>query len=145
MTCLLLIASIILEFGHVNGAACISPQLVKNFTVLDVTGFHTVNVNFCACGETNQSHNVQLLRVDLFPATVTSPQTAATFQLLEMFDILSYESKLSAHEFYQTLFRITDNTRPDTTRVSICNNNLHNPNSSVHSNFGRTVILRCFA
>jgi hypothetical protein len=41
---------------------------------------------------------------------VTNPKTAATFRVLEFFELLQYESKLSTYEFYQTISRLTDNT-----------------------------------
>ncbi|KAG2086969.1 uncharacterized protein F5147DRAFT_588337 [Suillus discolor] len=37
-------------------------------------------------------------------------KTAATFQLLCNFQLLSFESKASAYEFYHSLVRLTDNT-----------------------------------
>ncbi|KAG6828877.1 hypothetical protein H0H93_014690, partial [Arthromyces matolae] len=47
--------------------------------------------------------------------------TAATFELLKSFHLLSFMSKISAFEFYQTLVRLTDNTGvmeiPDRYRV----------------------------
>ncbi|KAG6808746.1 hypothetical protein H0H92_003017, partial [Tricholoma furcatifolium] len=64
-----------------------------DFMIIDVTGIHPVGIDFCACGGSNQSHMVQLLRSRLFPATVSNPKTAATFQALKTFELLSYESK----------------------------------------------------
>ncbi len=55
------------------------------------------------------THDVQLLRARLFPATSTDPRTAATFELLRLFQLLSFGSKVSAYEFYQTLSRLTNN------------------------------------
>ncbi|KAJ7735302.1 hypothetical protein B0H14DRAFT_3097623 [Mycena olivaceomarginata] len=52
---------------------------------------------------------VQLLRAQLWPATTTSPKTAATFAVLRQYQLLSFESKCSALEFYQSLARQTDN------------------------------------
>ncbi|KAG6849215.1 hypothetical protein H0H93_010409 [Arthromyces matolae] len=80
------------------------------FTILDNTGIHSVAIDFCGCGMSSQSHVVQLLRMRLFPATVANPQTAATFDTLKTFELLSYESKVSAFQFYNMLSRITDNT-----------------------------------
>lgn len=53
---------------------------------------------------------MQLLQARLFPATVTNPQSAATFRVLEAFELLSYTSKVSGFEFYTSLERLTDNT-----------------------------------
>ncbi|KAG2048880.1 hypothetical protein BDR06DRAFT_894657 [Suillus hirtellus] len=41
---------------------------------------------------------------------MTDPQTAATFNVLEHFHLLSYESKISAYKFFHGLARHTDNT-----------------------------------
>lgn len=46
----------------------------------------------------------------LFPATTVYPKTAATFQLLHYFQLLSFMLKVSAFEYYQTIVYITDNT-----------------------------------
>ncbi|KAG2096706.1 uncharacterized protein F5147DRAFT_747542 [Suillus discolor] len=46
----------------------------------------------------------------LFPTTTVRPKTAATFRALEYFQILSFESKSSALEFYHTIVHLTDNT-----------------------------------
>jgi hypothetical protein len=52
----------------------------------------------------------QLLRARLFPATVDMPNTAATFRCLEHYQMLSFESKISIYEYYNTLSRMVDNT-----------------------------------
>ncbi len=53
---------------------------------------------------------MQLLRAGLFPVTSEHPQAATTFRTLELFELLSYKSKVSAYEYYQMLSRLTDNT-----------------------------------
>jgi hypothetical protein len=80
---------------------------------------HTVNLDFCACGASLQSKTVQLLRSRLFPATVDNPRTAVTFRAMELFELLSYVSKVSAFEFYQSLSRLTDNTGINVPKVSL--------------------------
>ncbi|KAG6839651.1 hypothetical protein C0991_000506 [Blastosporella zonata] len=68
-------------------------------------------INMDGCGDRpTESHVAQLLRSRLFPATVINPKTAATFRLLKTFELLSYESKVSAFQFSNTLSRLTDNT-----------------------------------
>lgn len=69
-----------------------------------------MNLSYCGCGATPKSQAEQLLERRLYPATVVNPKTAATFRVLELFEILQYESKLSTYEFYQTISRLTDNT-----------------------------------
>lgn len=102
-----------IQLGHALGEICLNPQPVTGeygFAIIDTSGIHNVNLNFCACGQINQSHTTQLLRSRLFPATVVQPRTAATFRSLEMFELLTYEAKTTAWEFCKTLARLTDNT-----------------------------------
>ncbi|KAG1878131.1 hypothetical protein DFJ58DRAFT_712725 [Suillus subalutaceus] len=100
-----------IQLGHsVWGRCCNpSPTFHDDFVVLDVTGVHQVAVDFCAC-EIAQSPTTQLLHAHWFPATTIDPKTAATFCLLHHFHILTFESKASAFEVWQTLSRLTDNT-----------------------------------
>ncbi|KAG1790947.1 uncharacterized protein HD556DRAFT_1445722 [Suillus plorans] len=100
-----------IQLGHLVWGQCCnpSPAFHDDFIVLDVNGVHQVAVDFCAC-ETAQSPTTQLLRARWFPATTIDPKTAAMFRLLHHFHILTFESKASAFEVWQTLSRLTDNT-----------------------------------
>ncbi|KAJ2913229.1 hypothetical protein MD484_g7185, partial [Candolleomyces efflorescens] len=49
----------------------------------------------------------------LFPATLTDPRTAASFRVLETFQMLSFTAKTSAYEFLGALRRRTDNTEQE--------------------------------
>ncbi|KAG2040473.1 hypothetical protein BDR03DRAFT_830696, partial [Suillus americanus] len=99
------------QLGHPIGIRCINPKSASNndFVVLDCNGVHEVGLDFCGC-ESAQPHITQLLRVRLFPSTTTDPKSAATFRVLEYFQMLSFESKASVWEFYNTVARLTDNT-----------------------------------
>lgn len=99
------------QLGHPIGQRCILPQQAFNddFVLIDTNGIHEIGLDFCSC-ETSQTHVKQLLRHGWFPATSTDPRTAATFRLLHHYQILSFESKASAYEFYHSLVRLTDNT-----------------------------------
>ncbi|KAG6876851.1 hypothetical protein C0992_011551 [Termitomyces sp. T32_za158] len=97
-----------IQVGHVTGEACINSIPVK-CVILHTNGIHEVIVKYCDCMP-SIPRNIQLLRARLFPATIVYPKTAATFQLLEHFQLLSFMSKVSAFEFYQTLARLTCNT-----------------------------------
>ncbi|KAJ3926218.1 MAG: hypothetical protein NXY57DRAFT_966776 [Lentinula lateritia] len=83
---------------------------VKSFTVIGIQNIQTALLKFCACKGGIDVDRHQLLRARLFPATSTNPQTAATFDFLNFFHILSFMSKVSMSEYYQTLERVTDNT-----------------------------------
>ncbi|KAG1787612.1 uncharacterized protein HD556DRAFT_1434387 [Suillus plorans] len=100
-----------IQLGHAPGQACPNPRRAFNndFFVMDSHGIHEVSLDFCDCTDA-VAHVQQLLRISWFPSTTADPKTAATFHLLEEFHILSFESKVSAYEFYNALARRTDNT-----------------------------------
>ncbi|KAG0693725.1 hypothetical protein DFH29DRAFT_985427 [Suillus ampliporus] len=99
------------QLGHPPGVMCCNPASTfdNDFTVLEINGIHSVALNFCNCA-TAQTYNIQLLHARWYPATTTNPQTAATFRLLDHFQMYTFESKGSAFEYYQSLSRLTDNT-----------------------------------
>ncbi|KAG1877378.1 hypothetical protein F4604DRAFT_1923970 [Suillus subluteus] len=92
------------------GEHCSNPSLIHtDFILLDINGVHNVVLCFCEC-QTAQSRTTQLLRMRWFPATTLELKTAATFRLLHNFHILSFESKASTFEYWQTLAHLTNNT-----------------------------------
>ncbi|RXW21399.1 hypothetical protein EST38_g4451 [Candolleomyces aberdarensis] len=99
------------QLGHHPGDPCPRPRSAINddFVVIDSDGLHRVSIDFCSCHLTTPTA-VQLLRARLFPATATDPRTAATFRVLETFQMLSFTVKASAHEFMASIRRRTDNT-----------------------------------
>ncbi|KAF9487933.1 hypothetical protein BDN71DRAFT_1478250 [Pleurotus eryngii] len=106
-----------IQLGHDLGRTCLNPSRAKGdaFVIIDATGIHEVGLNFCDC-QTKQPMTVQLLQRGLFPSTVTNPQTAATFHLLDLFQMLSMEGQVSAFEFYKSITRLTDKTQLDPPR-----------------------------
>ncbi|KAG1886404.1 uncharacterized protein F5891DRAFT_1132498 [Suillus fuscotomentosus] len=84
-----------IQLGHITGQKCLNPRRAFNddFIVVDTHGIHE-----------------QLLRISWFPSTTSDPKTAATFHVLEHYHLLSFESKVSAFEFYNALSRMSDNT-----------------------------------
>ncbi|KAJ7077653.1 hypothetical protein B0H15DRAFT_924930 [Mycena belliarum] len=85
------------------------PSAGESFVVVHDHGIHEVGLDYCGCA-TSGSQTVQLLRGGLYPATTTNPRTAATMSVLRRFHLLSFESKCSAYEFYNSLARESDNT-----------------------------------
>lgn len=100
-----------LQLGHVLGEQCTNPKPVPadDFVVVDINGVQEVGLVYCGC-EQASSFPRQLLRARLFPATAVAPKTASTFAALEFFHLLTFESKSSVFEFWNTLKRRTDNT-----------------------------------
>lgn len=84
-------------------------KMPETFCVVASNAIHEVMVDFCTCG-TAALPSVQLLRARLYPATTTRPRSAATFDVLNHFHKMSFESKCSAYEFYNALARQTNNT-----------------------------------
>lgn len=109
-----------IQLGHPTGEFCPSPNPTWNndFIVLDVDGLHSVSMDYCGCAWERKSQVTQLLERRLYPATISSPKTAATFRLLEVLELLQYESKITTFEFFQTISRLTDNTGLSVPKVS---------------------------
>ncbi|KAG1877410.1 hypothetical protein F4604DRAFT_1880388 [Suillus subluteus] len=99
------------QLGHPVGERCfnLSRAYDDDFVILDINGVHELALDFCSC-ESALSHVKQLLRARWYPATSADPKSAATFRLLQHFHMLTFESKASAFEYWQTLARLTDNT-----------------------------------
>ncbi|KAG1785020.1 uncharacterized protein HD556DRAFT_1435293 [Suillus plorans] len=100
-----------IQLGHITGRQCVNPHRAFNddFVIIDIFGIHEVSLDFCGCAIA-ESRMQQLLRMSLFPSTTSDPKTAATFRVLEQYHLLSFESKISAYEFYHGLRRMSDNT-----------------------------------
>ena len=108
-----------IQLGHSIGEPCPLPSAAydDSFVIIDSSGIHDVGLDFCGCG-TGGTMVQQLLRFRLYPATVHNPNTAATFRALHHFQLLSFESKCSVYEYYQTLSRESDNTGLRKVKVS---------------------------
>jgi hypothetical protein len=89
-----------------------------DFCIVASNGIHEVGLDFCTCGLA-EDHDIQLLRARLYPATITNPTSAATFDVLHAFHLLSLEAKCSAHHFYNSLVRRTNNNGVFQPRVSL--------------------------
>lgn len=100
------------QLGHPPGEKCPLPKHTwgDDFVVIDVDAVHTLGLDYCACGASAKTEVDQLLERRLYPATVENPKTAASFRVLEMFELLQYESKISPFEVWKALSRLTDNT-----------------------------------
>jgi CxC2 like cysteine cluster associated with KDZ transposases len=107
-----------IQLGSHKGP-CPSPRRAADdgFVVIHSGGVTPVGLDYCGCAS-GSSHIIQLLRHRLFPATVGDPKTAATFEVLERFQMLSFTSKISAHDFMMALQRLSDNTGTEVVPVS---------------------------
>jgi hypothetical protein len=104
---------LVVSLGH-NGNSCPSRgTLISDFVVVDTSGIHHIALQFCECYHDIQSqkHHIQLLRFCWMPATSLKPRTAFTFSLLEMFQLLTAQSKISAYDYYLSILRRTNNSK----------------------------------
>jgi hypothetical protein len=102
-----------IQLNHRRGEECISPVAPgrSRFVIIDVHAVHKVNLLFCGCAKQPAGGAcAQLLRAHLFPATSTYPKTAATFNCLERYQLLSFECRCSLFGYYYSISRGTDNT-----------------------------------
>ena len=76
-----------------------------------MNGWHDVRVTFCKCDTKIpwDERYRQLLRMRWYPASFSRPQTALTFDLLDMFHKLTLQGKLNLYDFYLSVFQKTDN------------------------------------
>ena len=100
-----------IQLRHTIGKPCPLPMPAfgDSFTIIHINGIHDVGLDFFGCGK-HGTMAQQLLWFCLYPATVQNPNTATTFCALHHFQLLSFESKYSVYEFYQTLVCEFDNT-----------------------------------
>ncbi|KAF9501455.1 hypothetical protein BDN71DRAFT_1380248, partial [Pleurotus eryngii] len=92
------------QLGHPIGEPCLNPKPANKdeFVVIASHGIISINLDYCACLSAADP-SIQLLQSRLFPATTINPQTAATFDVLHLFQLLTFGSKVSGFEFYHSL------------------------------------------
>lgn len=104
---------VVIQLGHPAGERCPAPvPAPRDFLVIDVNGFHPMNILFCQCDQVHLAGNrtQQLLRSDLFGATTQDPRTCCTLRVLKHFHLLTLQSKINAYDYYKSLEKLTDNT-----------------------------------
>jgi CxC2 like cysteine cluster associated with KDZ transposases len=98
-----------IHLGHQGSPCPYAGPVTRDFTVVDVSGIHIINIRFCRCVGVQHPRN-QLLTACWFPVTLNRPQTAFTFDLLATFQLINLQGKTSAYDFYYSLDHKTDNT-----------------------------------
>lgn len=103
---------LVLNLGH-GGKACSAASPLSSIWVGHLGGFSEVNVRFCLCGNYHgRLKALQLLEIDIFPCSDTTPQSGFTIALLRQFGIFSTLGKGSTHKFYAILERSTSTGFP---------------------------------
>lgn len=88
----------------------------QEMTLISSSGIHTITVAWCTCFDADYSS--QLMATRLFPATMTRPKTAFTFELLDHFLVDSTVCKTTAYSFYDKLRHLTDSANASSLPVS---------------------------
>ena len=112
---------LVVQVGHPPGVKCRNPQPgPRDFMVMHTNGLHPVAVQFCDCDKLYEAGDAlcQLLRYELYPATIVNPTTCFTFRLLDTFQILTLQSKIAAYDFYMSMDYLGDNAGLGTSHVS---------------------------
>jgi len=84
---------------------------LHQLTIIDINGWHKLQVRFCKCEASNVSHERyrQLLRMRWYPASFNRPKTAFTFDLLETYHKVTLQGKLNLYNFYHAIMQKSDN------------------------------------
>lgn len=104
----------LLYLGHNGGPCPYIPhhlQIGTLLTIVDSSGVHEHKVVKCFCPKSPEFY-IQLLKQQLYPATISQPETAFTFSVLDNFYLDEMECKTSASNFFNKIRRITNNSFP---------------------------------
>ncbi|KAI6126956.1 hypothetical protein F5141DRAFT_1060598 [Pisolithus sp. B1] len=107
------------ESGYVTGEGPPNHRKSSWFqmTIVHTEGIFSHEVSVCKCpGSDPNDWHLDLLHQRLFPASISKPKTAFTFDVLDHFLIDALECKTSAMSFYQKLKRFTNNAFPERDR-----------------------------
>ena len=105
------------NLGH-EGLPCSCPLAeVHNFTVVDVSGIHSVHLCYCRC-QSAPEWCIQLLWHGWFPASMKSPETAFTFDFLNTSHLLNLQSKTTLYNFWLAIYHKSDNV--GTKELMVC-------------------------
>ncbi|KAI6100513.1 hypothetical protein F5141DRAFT_1204836 [Pisolithus sp. B1] len=107
------------ESGYVTGDGPSNHRKSSQFwmTIVHTEGIFSHEVSVCKCpGSDPNDWHLDLLHQRLFPASISKPKTAFTFDVLDHFLIDALECKTSAMSFYQKLKRFTNNAYPERDR-----------------------------
>ncbi|KAK7017498.1 hypothetical protein VNI00_018627 [Paramarasmius palmivorus] len=98
-----------IQLGHPPGEACkMHDRAPSGFVIVDINSIQEVDVRYCICQPDVGKDWQQLLRYELYPATVMGPRTAFTFQTLTLFHTMTHLGKVTLYDFYRTLEARTD-------------------------------------
>jgi hypothetical protein len=82
-------------------------------TIVHTNGFHSLPVVWCNCNVGHEDRDLQLLDVQLYPATYDKVKTVFTFACLDDYRLANLECKTSHYQYHQKLRRSTCPEYPD--------------------------------
>jgi len=85
--------------------------------IVSMNGVHKHRIRWCACRHCPKPY-MQLFHMGLYPASMSNPGTAFTFQMLQYFHTDAMECRTSASNYFNKLRRLTNKSFPDTVPVS---------------------------
>lgn len=83
----------------------------RSMVIVDITGVHELPVVFCRCAN-HQRDDLQLLAMNLYPASTVRPRTAFTTRLLDDFLLDNKETHTSPRNYFNKLRRMTNAAFP---------------------------------
>lgn len=86
-------------------------------TIIDRSGVHRIQVEFCQCPGSEFQREVHFLHAGLFPASFKVIKTAFTFAVLDDFRVSNLDCKTSGYHYYRKLRRFTSPSFPDAVPV----------------------------
>ncbi|KAJ7781716.1 hypothetical protein DFH07DRAFT_728888 [Mycena maculata] len=105
----------VVNLGH-GGKRCKnagSEDQGRKSVIVDTNGIHFARIVYCACGETVMPDPIQLIGARLFPATLDTPKTAFTFEVMHNFHVHNLTSKKTALDYYRALQKLTNGAFPN--------------------------------
>lgn len=97
------------QLGHPPATPCHTSAAGRDdFVVINTNSIHHVQVDWCRCHGID--HCIQLLRIGWWPSTPLQPQSCATMEMLQQFQLLNLQGKLTGFSYYQSLDYMSDNT-----------------------------------
>lgn len=97
--------------GHEHTPCPSLESTFKKILVIDLSGAHYINIQFCACKEDPKwvENYRQMLRMRWYPASFDRPATAFTFDLLDTYHKMTLQGKLNLYDFYTSIMKKSDN------------------------------------
>jgi hypothetical protein len=120
----------VISLGH-NGQSCPQTNPAQKqivLCVIDTSGITHHRFQICGCPAAKPLQ-IQLLQMQLFPATISRPETVFTFSVLDRFHIEALECKISASNFFNQLRRLTNSMFPHL--VPVCSHFIHLSHDSI--------------